>query len=50
MLGRIFARSRATGMSLSGEFGHIWTVRDRLAARVEAHRDLDEARRAAGLV
>ena len=50
VLGRIFARSRATGMPLSGEFGHIWTVRDGLAARVEAHRDHHEARRAAGLV
>jgi ketosteroid isomerase-like protein len=50
VLGRIVARARATGMPLSGEFGHIWTVRDGLAARVEAHRDRDEARSAAGLV
>ncbi len=48
VLGRIFARARATGMPLSGEFGHIWTVRDGLAARVEAHRDRGEARRMAG--
>ena len=48
VLGRIFAKARATGMPLSGEFGHIWTVRDGLAARVEAHRDRDEARKAAG--
>ena len=48
VLGRIFAKARATGMPLYGEFGHIWTVRDGLAARVEAHRDRDEARRAAG--
>jgi ketosteroid isomerase-like protein len=48
VLGRIFARARATGMPLSGEFGHIWTVRDGLVARVEAHRDRKEARRAAG--
>ena len=41
-------RSLATGMPLSGEFGHIWTVRDEMAARVEAHRDPDEARKAAG--
>ena len=39
VLGRIFAKARATGMPLSGEFGHIWTVRDGLAARVAAHRD-----------
>jgi ketosteroid isomerase-like protein len=48
VLGRIVARARATGMPLSGEFGHIWTVRDGRAARVEAHRDRDEARRATG--
>jgi ketosteroid isomerase-like protein len=48
VLGRIFAKARATGMPLFGEFGHIWTVRDGLAARVEAHRDHDEARKAAG--
>jgi ketosteroid isomerase-like protein len=48
VLGRIFAKARATGMPLSGEFGHIWTVRDGLAARVEAHRNQEEARKAAG--
>jgi ketosteroid isomerase-like protein len=48
VLGRISARARATGMPLSGEFGHIWTVRDGRAARVEAHRGRDEARTAAG--
>jgi ketosteroid isomerase-like protein len=48
VLGRIIARARATGMPLSGEFGHIWTVRDGLATRVEAHRDREEARKAAG--
>jgi ketosteroid isomerase-like protein len=47
VLGRIFAKARATGMPLYGEFGHIWTVRDGLAARVEAHRDQDEARKVA---
>ena len=48
VLGRIFAKARATGMPLYGEFGHIWTVRDGLAARVEAHRDQDDARKVAG--
>jgi ketosteroid isomerase-like protein len=48
VLGRIFAKARATGMPLYGEFGHIWTVRDGLAARVQAHRDQDEARKVAG--
>ena len=47
VLGQIAARARATGMPLSGEFGHIWTVRDGQASRVEAHRDRDQARRAA---
>jgi ketosteroid isomerase-like protein len=47
VLGRIVARARATGMPLSGEFGHIWTVRDGLATRVEAHREREAARRAA---
>jgi ketosteroid isomerase-like protein len=48
VLGRIVAKARATGMPLYGEFGHIWTVRDGLAARVNAHRDHEEARKAAG--
>jgi ketosteroid isomerase-like protein len=48
VLGRIFAKARATGMPLYGEFGHIWTVRNGVAARVEAHRDQEEARKAAG--
>jgi hypothetical protein len=48
VLGRIFARARATGMPLFGEFGHIWSVRGGLATRVEAHRDREEARKAAG--
>ena len=47
VLGRITARARATGMPLSGEFGHIWTVRDGRAAHVEAHRNHGQARRAA---
>ena len=47
VLGRISVRARATGMPLSGEFGHIWTVRDGRAAHVEAHRDHGVARRAA---
>jgi ketosteroid isomerase-like protein len=47
VLGRIVARGRATGMPLSGDFGHIWTVRDGCASHVEAHRDHDLARTAA---
>ena len=48
VLGTIAARARATGMPLTGEFGHIWTVRDGRAAHVQAHRDRDQARGAAG--
>lgn len=48
VLGRIFARARATRMPLYGEFGHVWTVRDGRAAHVEAHRDQGQARRVAG--
>lgn len=47
VLGRIFARGRATKMPLSGDFGHIWTVRDGHASHVEAYRDRDRAREAA---
>ena len=47
VLGRIVAKARATGMPVYGEFGHIWTVRDGRASHVEAHRDRDQARRAA---
>jgi hypothetical protein len=48
VFGRIMARARATGMPLSGEFGHIWTVRDGLGTRVQAYRDRNEARKVAG--
>ena len=48
VLGTIFARARATGMPLTGAFGHVWTVREGLAAHVEAYRDREEARSAAG--
>jgi hypothetical protein len=47
VLGRIIARGRATKMPVSGDFGHIWTVRDGHAAHVEAYRDRDRAREAA---
>ena len=47
VLGKMFVRARATGMPLSGDFGHIWTVRDGLASHVVAYRDWDEARKAA---
>ena len=47
VLGKMFVRARATGMPLSGDFGHIWTVSGGLATHVAAYRDWDEARRAA---
>ena len=50
VLGTIHARARATGMPLSGDFGHVWTVRDGRAAQVQAYRDRAEARQAADSV
>jgi ketosteroid isomerase-like protein len=47
VLGKMFVRARATGIPLSGDFGHIWTVRDGLASHVTAYRSWDEARDAA---
>lgn len=34
--GRILARGRRSNMPLSAPFGHVWTVRDGRAVRVEA--------------
>jgi ketosteroid isomerase-like protein len=47
VLGSIFARGRATKMPVSGDFGHIWTVRNGRASHVEAYRDRERAREAA---
>ena len=47
--GRINCVGRASKMPLSHEFGHVWTIEDGLATRVEAHMDRADALRAAGL-
>jgi ketosteroid isomerase-like protein len=43
------ARGRASGLEVEGRWGYVITVRDERIARVEAHRDPDEARVQAGL-
>jgi ketosteroid isomerase-like protein len=49
VLGTIHAQGRYSRMSLSGQFGHIWTLRDGKAAGVAAYRDHETANREAGL-
>lgn len=49
VLGAIRARGRLSGMPLSGEFGHVWTIEDGRAAGVSAFRDRASAKREAGL-
>jgi ketosteroid isomerase-like protein len=44
VLGSIHAIARSSRMPLSGEFGHVWEIRDGKAASVTAYRDHDEAR------
>ncbi|MGZ5358803.1 MAG: nuclear transport factor 2 family protein [Solirubrobacterales bacterium] len=48
-IGRIHAQGRYSRMPLSGEFGHVWTLRDGRAATVTAYRDWESAKREAGL-
>jgi ketosteroid isomerase-like protein len=47
--GTIFARGRNSKMPLTSGFGHVWTLRDGKALRVEAFLDRRAAERAAGL-
>ena len=47
--GRIACVARASRIPLSQEFGHVWTIEDGKATRVEAHMDRGDALRAAGL-
>ncbi len=49
VVGRVRGVGRASKMPLEGEFGHVWTLEDGLALRVEAFLDEDAARGAAGL-
>jgi ketosteroid isomerase-like protein len=43
------ARGRASGLEVSGRWGYVVTLQDRKLTRVEAYRDPEEAREAAGL-
>lgn len=47
--GRIDARGRSSNLPLSGEFGHVWTLEEGEATRMESFRDKAEARKAGGL-
>ncbi len=47
--GRIVARGRASGMPLTSEFTHVWTLRDGRVLRVEAFLDPAAAERASGV-
>lgn len=47
--GTIFARGRNSKMPLTSEFGHVWTLREGKALRVEAFLDRTAAERAADL-
>jgi ketosteroid isomerase-like protein len=49
VLGQIHAQGRSSRMPLTGEFGHVWAVRDGRAAAVTAYRDRRSARNEAGL-
>jgi ketosteroid isomerase-like protein len=44
--GRIIARGRSSGMPLTSGFSHVWTLRDGLVLRVEAHLDRAAAEQA----
>lgn len=49
VLGRIQAVARTSRMPLSGEFGHVWAIRDGRGVSVRAFRDREEAKRQGGL-
>ena len=49
VLGTIRAAGRASQMPLSGNFGHVWTLRDGKAAAVRAYRDRATAQESADL-
>jgi ketosteroid isomerase-like protein len=49
VLGRYTASGGASGVSLEGEHGYVWTIRDGLAVRFQWFQSHDEALAAAGL-
>jgi uncharacterized protein len=42
-------KGRGSGVELEADIGHLWTMRDGKAHRLEVHLDADRARKAAGL-
>jgi ketosteroid isomerase-like protein len=48
-MGWIHAQGRYSRMPLSGEFGHVWALRQGKATTVTAYRDRESAKRGAGL-
>ena len=49
VLGRYTASGGASGVSLEGEHGYVWTIRDGLAVRFQWYQSHDEALAAAGV-
>jgi ketosteroid isomerase-like protein len=49
VLGELVGRGRASGLPFRSPFGHVWTVRDAAAVRLEGYLDHDVALAAAGL-
>jgi hypothetical protein len=49
VLGTIHASARASRMPLTGDFGHVWIIRDGRAASVIAYRDRETAKQVAGV-
>lgn len=49
VLGQIVGRGRASGLPFRSPFGHVWTIRDGAAVRLEGYLDHDVALAAAGV-
>jgi ketosteroid isomerase-like protein len=49
VLGEIVGRGRLSGLPFRSPFGHVWTIRDGKAVRLEGYLDHDVALAAAGL-
>ena len=48
VLGEIVGHGRVSGVPFRSSFGHVWTIRDRKAVRLEGYLDHDVALAAAG--
>jgi ketosteroid isomerase-like protein len=49
VLGELFARGRTSGLALEWPFGHVWTIGDAGATRLEAYLDHGRTLEAAGI-